>query len=245
MTHSTRAPRRSPVADAVVDVVEAAAGRRRRDDEVLPATGGPAGNAKLTAITGLVLVALLAVEAVTLLDVNGLMSWHAGVGAALVPVVLLKTGSTGWRMVRYYGGNRPYKKAGPPPMILRIVGPVLVLSTLAVLGTGLALIALGTDAGHSTIVTLLGQRIDTVTLHQLSFIVFAVAIAIHVIARFVPALQEFGERPVHEGGVPGGRGRVVLVVLSLAAALLAALLVLGPAGAWHGGFFFRYGGPPH
>jgi hypothetical protein len=52
----------------------------------------------------------------------------------LVPPALLKTASTGWRVVRYYRSGAPYRQAGPPPL-LRLLGPLLVAGTMALLGT--------------------------------------------------------------------------------------------------------------
>ena len=51
-----------------------------------PRTGGPAGNARLTAWTGLVLLVLFLVEGVTLLSLDSLVGVHILIGAALVPV---------------------------------------------------------------------------------------------------------------------------------------------------------------
>src|SRR5689334_6912276 len=133
-------------------VFEQAIGRQHRRDPVLPRTGGPAGNARLTAWTGLVLLALFLAELVTLLDVHGLMSWHVTIGALLIPPALLKTGSTGWRIVRYYRGNDAYRAAGPPPLLLRVLGPLVVFSTLAVLGTGIWLIVVGPDRSRSDLI---------------------------------------------------------------------------------------------
>src|SRR4051812_49572720 len=95
-----------------------ATGRPPRPDDVTAPTGGPAGNARLTAWTGLILLVLFGAELVTLLDVRGLITWHAVIGVVLVPPALLKTATTGWRIVRYYTGNRGYRTAGPPPMPL-------------------------------------------------------------------------------------------------------------------------------
>lgn len=94
----------------LTDVVDEASGRSHRRDATLPGTGGPAGNAKLTAWTGLLLLVLVVVEVITVLDVRGMLSWHVAVGSVLVPVALLKTGSTGWRFVRYYTGHREYRE---------------------------------------------------------------------------------------------------------------------------------------
>lgn len=125
---------------AVMDTLRAAAGRYHRDDPTAPGNGGPAGNARLTAWTGLLLLVLSLAELVTLINVGGLIGWHIVIGVLLVPPALLKTASTGWRIVRYYRGNPDYRHAGPPPMLLRILGPGVVLSTLGLLASGLMLI---------------------------------------------------------------------------------------------------------
>jgi hypothetical protein len=74
---------------------------RPRTDPVLAGSGGPAGNAVLTAWTGLTLLVLSVAELLTLFDVRGLISWHVAIGALLVPPALVKTASTGWRIARY------------------------------------------------------------------------------------------------------------------------------------------------
>lgn len=101
--------RRRPVGGAatvaVTDAVAEAVGQTRRADPVLPGTGGPAGNALLTAWTALVLLVASVAELLTLVNVNGLLSWHVAIGALLVPPALMKTTSTGWRTARYYTGH--------------------------------------------------------------------------------------------------------------------------------------------
>jgi hypothetical protein len=52
----------------VADTLYSAIGRIHRDDPIDPSTGGPAGNARLTAWTGLLLLVLSLAELVTLLD---------------------------------------------------------------------------------------------------------------------------------------------------------------------------------
>jgi hypothetical protein len=64
--------------------------------------GGADGNARLTGTVGVVLIALLAVEGVTILFIRPLISMHVFVGLLLVPPVALKLASTGWRFARYY-----------------------------------------------------------------------------------------------------------------------------------------------
>jgi hypothetical protein len=237
---------RSVGVGAIDEVLEEAVGRRHRPDPVLGRTAGPAGNAQLTAWTGLLLLALAVVELVTLIDVRGLLSWHVVVGVLLSAVAALKIASAGWRFLRYYGRSRPYRQAGPPPMLLRILGLFVVLGTVAVLASGLWLIAVGPDIGRRTLLTLLGQRIDLVSLHQASFVVFAVAAGLHLLGRFVPAVVLATERGRRDGGRLRGRGpRIAVLVAAVVAGALAAALILPAAAPWqdeHRDFF--PGGPP-
>ena len=53
------------------------------------------------------------------------------VGLLLIPPVVLKLASTGYRFVRYYAGARAYREKGPPPLPLRLLAPVLVASALS------------------------------------------------------------------------------------------------------------------
>jgi hypothetical protein len=220
---------------ALIAVFESAMGRIHRDDPALPRTGGPAGNARLTAAVGLLLLGVCLAELVTLLDVNGLISWHIGIGVALIPLALAKTATTGWRILRYYGGVRPYRQAGPPPMPLRILGPVVVVTTLAVLGSGLALIAVGPDSGRATLFTAPGLRVSPLTIHQAAFILWAVATGLHVLARAVPAVQLLLPATSSRPTVSGSVGRVVVVVAILALAAMTAAIVLSLSGSWTSG----------
>jgi len=66
---------------------------------------GVEANARLTGSAAVVLVPLLAVEWVTGLAVGSLLHAHVLVGFLLVPPVLLKLGSVGYRFVGYYAGS--------------------------------------------------------------------------------------------------------------------------------------------
>jgi hypothetical protein len=225
-------------------VAEEALGRRHRPDPVLARTGGPAGNARLTAWVGLVLLVLFLAELVTLLDVRGLISWHVALGVLLIPPALLKTASISWRILRYYTGSRPYRTAGPPPLFLRILGPLVVAATLLLLGSGIVVIVLGEQGSRTH--TVLG--VNWVDLHQASFVVFAVVAGLHVLARLVPALalttRRVGERTGLPAHVPGRLPRLVLVLLSLAVAGVAVALLLPLASNWQQGDSGRFGPPP-
>lgn len=192
-------------------------------------SGGPGGNARLTAWTGLVLLVLFLAELVTLLDVHGLISWHLALGVLLVPPSLLKTASTGWRIVRYYTGSAPYRSAGPPPLLLRLLGPLVVLTTLALLGTGLALVLVGATRSREPLVTVLGFGIGVLTLHQAAFIAWAVATGLHVLGRALPAWL-LVQRP--RRAVPGRLWRGLVLCLAGVLAAASATWVLANPGGW-------------
>ena len=213
--------------DLFAETVGVALGHEQRSDPVLPGTGGPAGNARLTAWTGLVLLVLFVAELVTLLDVRGLISWHLALGVILIPPALLKTATTGWRILRYYSGSAPYRRAGPPPMLLRLLGPLVVLSTLALLGTGVTLVLLGESSSHDTLVTLVGFRVDPLTLHQAAFVVWGAVTGVHVLARAIPAWRlVLGTR------VPGPGLRWLSLIIAAAVATVGAFWVLGSSADW-------------
>ncbi|HEV3356777.1 MAG TPA: hypothetical protein VG247_08265 [Pseudonocardiaceae bacterium] len=208
--------------------VAEAIGQAHRDDPVVASSGGPAGNALLTAWIGAALLVLFVVELATLLDVTGLLSWHVIVGVLLVPPALVKTGTTGWRIVRYYTHSPAYRQAGPPPMMLRVLGPLVVLFTLAVLGTGLALLALGPNASLEPFLSVLGYQVSALTLHQATFIVWAVVTGLHVLGRLVPATRIIsGHQPV-----PGTVARVIGFMGVAVTAALAAVLIYGASTSW-------------
>jgi hypothetical protein len=219
------------------DTYAEAIGRTHRDDPINPGTGGPAGNARLTAWTGLLLLALFVAELVTLLDVRGLISWHVAIGVLLVPPALVKTASTGWRIVRYYTGDRSYRRAGPPPMPLRVLGPLVVIFTLAVLASGLVLVFIGTAASRSTLITVLGHSADAVSIHKATFIGWAVVTGLHALGRLVPALQVTGLARRDPHAVPGPVRRTTILAVSMIAAVAAAVLLLGylDLSAWRSG----------
>ena len=181
-------------------------------------TDGPERNLRLTALTGVVLLVLLALEGFTLLSLRSMLSLHIFVGVLIVPVVLLKLGSTGYRFLRYYTGRPDYVRAGPPPLLLRLLGPIVVLSTLALLGTGLALIAVGPGAG-----LVLG-------LHKASFVVWVGALGVHVLGH-LQSVQRALSADLNDRGEHGPARRRLLVVAGAVVAGAIAAVALLPAGA--------------
>ena len=184
---------------------------------------GVEGNSRITAATGTLLTLLLLVEGVTVLDVRGYITLHAALGLILIGPVALKCASTGYRFVRYYTGHGAYVRNGPPHPLLRLLGPVVILSTLALLGTGVVLLAV-----HG--------RSDTwLTLHQGSFIVWVAVMAVHFLAHVLEAIRGTARELRPAGQDPAGRGRtrrLVLVVASLAIGVALAAAFTPSASSW-------------
>ena len=113
---------------------------------------------------------LLAVVGLTILRIDQLLSVHLFVGMLLIPPALLKLSSIGYRFVRYYTGNPRYREKGAPGWPLRVIAPMVVLSTLVVCVSGVVLLFVGPSA-----------RATWFPIHKDSFFVWAAFMAIHVI----------------------------------------------------------------
>src|SRR3954452_19680425 len=136
--------------------------------------GGSDGNEQLTALLATVLLVLLAVEGATLLDIRALLTVHAFIGMLLIPPIMVKLASVGWRMGRYYLGAAEYVRRGPPHVVLRtVIAPVIAVSTIALFGTGVALLARDQTEG------------SLLALHQASFIVWVGATSLHVLGHLL------------------------------------------------------------
>ena len=171
---------------------------------------GVEGNARLTAVNGTLLVVLLAVEGITILAVRQMITLHVYLGLLLVGPVLLKTGSTGYRFIRYYTHAAPYARKGPPHPILRILGPVVILGSLAVLGTGIGLVFTGPDHAEPLL-----------TLHKASFIVWFAVTTVHVLGHAIAAGRTTWRELRDPSATPAARGR------RWRAAAIAAALIAG------------------
>lgn len=184
--------------------------------------GGVDGNEILTSATAAVLTVLLLAEGVTILQMGPLLVPHMVVGLVLIPVVALKLGSTGYRFLRYYGQAPAYREKGPPLLPLRLLAPVLVVATLGVFATGIALLA---D----------GRKSDTLVLvHKISFIVWGAVFAVHFLAYLPRVLRSLrdGWTARRRRAVPGAGLRATLVGAAVGGGLVLALALLPTIDAW-------------
>jgi hypothetical protein len=190
---------------------------------------GVDGNERLTAMTGALLLVGFAVEGVTVLEVRRMIVLHVLVGALLIGPVLLKIASTGYRFVRYYTGSSPYVRRGPPSPVLRVLGPFVILTSVAVLGTGIVVGIVGPGNGQ------------WLFLHKASFILWFGVMTIHVL-NYAPRLPRLlSARPGYRGAtsrprgiaaVPGGSARWLGLAISLAVGIGVAAVAMHMSAKW-------------
>jgi hypothetical protein len=182
---------------------------------------GVEGNARLTGTTAALLLVLLAAQGVTILRVRALLTPHVFIGMLLVPPIALKIGSTGYHFTRYYLGSPAYRRKGPPPALLRVLGPLVVLLTICLFASGIALLFVGP-----------GLRSNLLLIHKASFVLWFVVTAVHVMghvldtARLAP--RDFYWRTRRQ--VEGAGARQWVIALSLALGILVAVLFVGRVG---------------
>jgi hypothetical protein len=185
---------------------------------------GVAGNARLTGAIAAALLILLAAEGATIPFIGQLLGPHIFIGMLLIPPVLLKMGSTGYRFVRYYTHGEPYVRKGPPPIALRILAPGVVLTSLALFGTGVALLIAGPPSG------------TLIFAHKLSFVAWVALMTLHVLGHLleVPklALPDWRRNGPAEARLAGAATRRLTVAASVGAGLALALLTYSAAQPW-------------
>ena len=187
---------------------------------------GVVGNERLTALAGALLLVLLAVEVVTAIRLRTLLSAHVVVGVVLAGPLVVKLGSTGYRFVRYYTRSPSYVRRGPPHLALRVLGPLLVATTLVVVGSGIGLMVTGPrNAG------------PLLPVHGFSVLVFLPLMAIHLVAHILatPRLVADEGSTVSAALAPGREIRMGVHLGALALGMLGmlgAILLLPTTTPW-------------
>ncbi len=180
-----------------------------------------AGNSRITGAIGAVIFVLLFFEGLTLFEIQRFMWLHVFVGMLLVSFVVAKIASTGYRFSRYYTGQRDYVKKGAPPTILRLLGPIVTVMTVALLATGIG--------------TVLARHVDWLKFaHKASFVVWFGAMTIHVLGHALetPALAFADWRRSQRRQVPGASARFVLLAVVVLAGVTLAVVTRGWAHDW-------------
>jgi hypothetical protein len=80
--------------------------------------------------------------------------------------------------VHYYSGDIDYRRAGPPRPLLRVLAPILVLSTVVMFATGVGLLA--TAPGRGSVLLFA---------HKASFVLWFAVTTAHVLAYVTTAAR--------------------------------------------------------
>jgi hypothetical protein len=202
-------------------------GARRRARTRSWLAGGTEGNERLTTLTGLLLIVLLAVLGVTIIRIGQLLWLHLFLGLVLIGPLALKLASTGYRFMRYYTHDVAYRRKGPPAPALRALAPLVVLFTVLVFATGVALLLLGQSS-----------RDPLVLVHKITFFAWLAVTAVHVlghmpeILRLLTTARTTRREILADASVPGGAGRGAALGAGLLVGLVLAVALLGQFSAW-------------
>ena len=184
------------------------------DEKAVPArvgdSAGVLANARLTGVAGAVLLVLLALEGATILRIHALITAHVFLGMLVIPVVLLKTITTGYRFLHYYRGDPDYVRKGPP-------APDSLAERFG--------------AGANKVVVAVDQMEDLFALaSQQDAAAFAQVLSASVEAgHYVILVGDLDTR----SRVPGAARRLMLVSAALLAGLVLAVATRGWADSWH------------
>lgn len=184
----------------------------------------PDGNERLTAAVGLVLIVLTAIELATIvLGLHQFLSLHVFIGFVLIPPILLKLASTGWRFTRYYTGSSAYVVKGAPQIVMRLMAPLLVAATLVLFGSGVSMGFLHGSALQ------LARR-----LHGPSSVIWMILVGVHVLAYLQRALLSTREDIVGSTrvAVRGAWVRTALLGAAIGAGVVLAVALVPAQHRW-------------
>jgi hypothetical protein len=209
--------------------------------------GGTEGNERLTVLTGLLLIVLLAALGITIVRIGQLLWLHLFLGLLLIGPVALKLASTGYRFVRYYTANPRYHAKGPPAPALRIMAPLIVLLTVTVFASGVVLLFIGPGSSARSMVFLI---------HKASFIAWLALTAYHILGHLpeivrVLRLSAASRReliaarapgpgrptvpePARTERLPGRGGRWLSLGAAVVIGLILAIVLIPDFGTWTG-----------
>ena len=184
----------------------------------------PDGNERLTAALGLVLLVLAIVEVATVVfGLHSHLSLHVFVGLVLIPPVLLKLASIGWRFFRYYSGSPPYVEKGAPQLPMRLLAPLLITATVILFASG---VAMGLLHGQSLVIA---RR-----LHGPASVIWMILVGVHVLVYLKRSLVGTREdvEPESRASVPGARARTYLLSFAVVAGIVVGAATLPAQHRW-------------
>jgi hypothetical protein len=181
-------------------------------------------NARLTVNTGVVLFVLFAIEIVTvIIKPLSVLTLHVVVGLVLVPPLLVKIGSVGWRFLQYYRGDKTYRAKGPPGRLLRVLGPLLLVASIVLLASGIVLLLSPSSFGG-----------NLKSIHGASFYIWLVLVVAHVTLHWRD-VRRLGAKDLarrSRQAIPGAVIRQTTVLISLVVGLLLSMSLVSQVGTY-------------
>ena len=200
--------------------------------------GGVEGNRRLTSIFGIVMLVLLTVQVLSalwfaLMSYNidtpgGPVFWlvrpvHFFTGFLLFPLIGVKLASVGWRFTRYYTRSEPYRVKGAPQIVMRMLAPLLLATTVVLFASG---VAMGFLHGRALAVAR--------NLHGPASVIWLVLVGVHVLVYFKRALVSSKEdlEPTSRAEVRGARARTYVIAAAIVAGVVLGVATLPVRGHW-------------
>jgi hypothetical protein len=171
------------------------------------------GNHALTSWAGLLLLPGLAVVALSGLVFGNFWQLHYIAGLSLIPLSLVKLGTTSYRALSYYVRRAVYRAAGAPEWAGRLLAPALIVSTIIAMGTGIWMWSQQSEAQ------------PWAKLHVLSVLAMGACVGLHLLLRTPISLQA-----VARDGVAALQHNVPRIRIALVGIALAIGLIVGLAG---------------
>lgn len=199
------------------------------DEERAHETGRAVAIARGVAISGVALLVLSALEALTALDLRVAIFWHIVIGLVLLPVLVLKLALATWRFVSFYRADGPTHVRTAPWFPLRVLAPLLVVVTVLLVLSGTELTFAGPSSFSDTFLApahflLAGIWLLLLFIHTAAYLKRSVISTAHDVRRAIA------------GGL-GGLVRILVVLASLTVGIaVASYLGTTQANAWQHAF---------
>lgn len=184
-------------------------------------------NERLTALAAAVLLVGFIVDLFVTTNLHKLIMTHIFIGVLLAGPLTVKLFSVGYRFFRYYGRSPAFVAKGAPNMWMRLLAPFLIMDTLALFLSGIAL------ALHGPI----NDRL-LFLIHAATAALWVPMIAVHVYAhiRLVPRSIARDWAVPSAQAVSGRVQRLRLTLVSLVVGAVAAVVITPMASQWRHAF---------
>lgn len=180
-------------------------------------------NERLTALAGAVLLVGFIIDLYATTDLNKLIMVHIFIGALLAGPLIVKLSSVGYRFFSYYGKSPAFIAKGPPNVWLRLLAPFLILVTLTLFLSGVALALEGGPTNRLIFLIHAGSAAIWIPL-----IVVHVYAHIHQVPRAVASHWDSSSPDALSGRIK----RLRITILSLIIGALGGLLLTRLASPW-------------